>query len=76
MVNKWHSRFREKGIEGLKDAPRSGKPVTISAQTTAFVMQKACEKPTEGYTNWSQARIAKEVGISQRMVNRILKDAS
>lgn len=76
IVNKWRSRFREQGTEGLKDAPRSGKPVTISAETRALVIQKACEKPTGGYTNWSQARIAKEVGISQGMVNRILKEAS
>lgn len=76
VVNKWRFRFREEGIEGLKDAPRSGKPATISAQTKALVVQKACEKPTGGYTNWSQARIAKEVGISQGMVNRILNDAS
>lgn len=55
VVNKWRSRFREKGIEGVKDAPRSGKPVTISAQTKVVVVQKACEKPTGGYTNWSQA---------------------
>ncbi len=76
VVNKWRSRFREQGIEGLKDAPRSGKPVTISPETRALVVQKACEKPTGGYTNWSQARIAKEIGISQGMVNRILKEAS
>lgn len=76
VVNKWRSRFREEGIEGLKDAPRSGKPATISAQKKALVIQKACEKPSGGYTNWSQARIANEVGISQGMVNRILKEAS
>lgn len=74
-VNKWRNRFRQHGIEGLKDAPRSGKPTTISAEKRAMVIQKACEKPEGGYTNWSQGRIAKEVGISQGMVNQILKQA-
>lgn len=74
-VNKWRNRFRQHGIEGLKDAPRSGKPITISAEKRAMVIQKACEKPEGGYTNWSQGRIAKEVGISQGMVNQILKQA-
>ncbi|MGV8135447.1 MAG: hypothetical protein AB2L20_09545 [Mangrovibacterium sp.] len=39
------------------------------------VIQKACSKPEGGYTNWSQQRIAKEVGISQSRVFQILKEA-
>lgn len=73
-VNKWRQRFRQLGIPGLQDAPRSGKPARISAEQKAMVIQKACEKPTGGYTNWSQRRIADEIGISQAMVHQILKD--
>lgn len=74
-VNKWRQRYRAKGIDGLKDAPRSGKPSTISAEQKAVVVQKACAKPDDGYTNWSQRRIAKAVGISQSKVHQILKEA-
>lgn len=74
-VNKWRQRFRQQGIAGLRDAPRSGKPATITAEQKAMVIQKACEKPTGGYTNWSQGRIAKIVGISQSKVHQILKHA-
>lgn len=74
-VNKWRQRFRLLGIEGLKDAPRSGKPATISAEQKATVIQKACEKPEGGYTNWSQKRIGEEVGISQSQVHLILKES-
>jgi putative transposase len=75
VVNKWRQRFRKYGLEGLKDAARSGKPSVITAEQKAMVVQKACEKPTGGYTNWSQARIAKEVGVSQSKVHQILKKA-
>src|SRR6266498_4127332 len=75
IVNKWRQRFRTKGIEGLRDAPRSGKPSVITAKQKATVIQKACEKPSGGYTNWSQKRIAKIVGISQSRVHQILKQA-
>jgi putative transposase len=75
IVNKWRQRFRLHGMEGLQDAPRSGKPVVITAAQKAMVIQKACEKPTGGYTNWSQKRIAKQVGISQSKVHQILKQA-
>jgi transposase len=74
-VNKWRNRFRKLGVAGLKDAPRPGKPGTITAQQKARVVQKACEKPTGGYTNWSQQRIASAVGISQSAVHLILKQA-
>jgi transposase len=74
-VNKWRQRFRESGIEGLKDAPRPGKPKMITPEQKATVIQKACEKPEGGYTNWSQKRIAKVVGISQSKVHQILKQA-
>ena len=75
IVNKWRQRFRESGIDGLKDAPRTGKPSVITAVQKATVIQKACEKPEGGYTNWSQLRIAKAVGISQSKVHQILKQA-
>lgn len=74
-VNKWRQRFRIHGLDGLRDAPRSGKPRRITAGQKAMVIQKACEKPAGGYTNWSQQRIADVVGISQTMVHHILKQA-
>lgn len=75
IVNKWRQRFRQHGLDGLKDAARSGKPSVISAKQKAMVIQKACEKPAGGYTNWSQQRIAEQVGISQSKVHQILKQA-
>lgn len=74
-VNKWRQRFRKRGMVGLLDAPRSGKPSIITAEQKARVIQKACEKPAGGYTNWSQKRIGKEVGISQSKVHQILREA-
>ncbi len=75
VVNKWRQRFRENGIAGLRDASRSGKPKTITPEQKALVIEKACTKPEGGYTNWSQERIAQEVGISQSKVFQILKQA-
>lgn len=75
VVNKWRQRFRQLGIDGLKDAPRSGKPRVITPEQQAMVIDKACSKPGGGYTNWSQKRIADEVGISQSKVFQILKQA-
>ena len=70
---KWKRRYLSSGIEGLKDAPRSGSPVKIGEDVKARVVQKACSKPKGGYNNWSQRRIAEEFGVSQYSVNKILK---
>jgi putative transposase len=74
-VNKWRQRFKSLGVDGLKDAPRPGKRPIITQEQKLMVIQKACSKPVGGYTNWSQSRIAKEIGISQSKVFQILKEA-
>ncbi len=74
-VIKWRNRFREKGMDGLRDLPRPGKKPIYSPAKKLEVIQKACSKPEGGYTNWSQQRIADEVGMSRSHVNRILKEA-
>lgn len=74
-VNKWRQRFKESGMEGLRDAPRPGKKPRITQEQKLLVIQKACSKPEGGYSNWSQSRIAEEVGISQSKVFQILRDS-
>ncbi len=76
IINKWRKRFRAQGIAGLRDAPRSGKPPRLTAADQARVIQKACEKPAQGYTTWSQRRIAEQTGMSQSRVHQILKAAA
>jgi transposase len=75
IINKWRQRFISRRIEGLKDAPRSGKPPVYSASKKASVIELATKKPGKGYTNWSQRRIAKQVGMSQSKIQQILKEA-
>jgi transposase len=74
IVAKWRSRFSELRINGLVDAARSGKPVVITEAQKNRVIHLACSKPEKGYSNWSQKRIAEQIGISQSKVNKILKD--
>ena len=75
IINKWRKRFQEQRMNGLKDAPRSGKPVTYSAVQKARVIKLATEKPGQGYTHLSQRRIAEKAGMSQSKVQQLLKQA-
>lgn len=73
VVAKWRKRFKAKGIEGLQDAPRSGKPAHISESIKNKVVHLACSNPTDGRNRYSQAAIAKETGVSQSKVSDILR---
>ena len=45
MVRKWRGRFADRGLAGLKDLPRSGRPRVISEETRAAVVALACQLP-------------------------------
>jgi len=74
VISKWKSRFVKNRLEGLKDAPRSGKPAKYGQADKARVIQLACSKPEGGYSNHSQRRIAEKLGMSQTKVQNILKE--
>src|SRR5437764_9743305 len=66
----WRKRFEAKGIEGLHDAPRSGRPALVDE---AEVIARTLEPPPErlGATHWSTRLLAAELGISNAEVGSI-----
>ena len=79
-VKKWRPRYARRGIEGLKDAPRSGAPLTHGPQTRALLIAKACTRPkptVEGARRerWTYEELGAEVGISGSQAHVILQRA-
>jgi len=72
-ISKWKKRFQQFGIKGLQDKEGRGKECQYTEYDKSRVVQLACSKPEDGYSNWSQARIAKRLGMSQSTVFRILE---
>ena len=75
-ASKWRIRFMTSRLEGLKDAPRSGKPPVISAGKRREVLEVATRTPPDGSTRWSEARLARVTGLSKATVHRILSEGA
>jgi transposase len=80
-VIKWRSRYACDGIEGLRDAPRSGPPLTHGPETRALLIAKACTRPPatpEGarQERWTYEQLGQAVGMSGSQAHEILARAA
>ena len=51
-VSKWRRCFASQGLDGLRDAPRSGRPVKYGQEIIQRVQNRVCQQP-EHYSRWS-----------------------
>lgn len=70
-VCKWRARFVSMRLEGLVDAPRTGKPRSIEDAEIEALITRTLESKPKDATHWSTRSIAKETGMSQSAVSRI-----
>ncbi|QZS52994.1 IS630 family transposase [Rhodococcus opacus] len=79
-ARKWRARFCAKGIKGLVDAPRSGRPPVYTPTEVTRVKAWACELPAEHglpLSRWSAPELARQllidgIGVSASTVRRWL----
>lgn len=71
-VSKWRNRFAERGVDGLSDEPRPGRPRTISDDDVERVIVTTLETlPDDGSTHWSTRSMAAKVSMSQTAISRV-----
>jgi transposase len=70
-VSKWRVRFARRGVDGLHDEPRPGKPRVISDEDVERVIVKTLEEQPANATHWSTRSMAAATGMSQSTVSRI-----
>ena len=82
-VRRWLKRFNEKGVTGLQDEPRVGRPVTYTPEQVAEVIAAALTKPDDlglPFGAWTLDRLAaylneqKGIGIKRSRIDEILID--
>jgi transposase len=73
-VSKWRQRFAQRRLEGLWDAPRSGKPQKYTADTEERVLKMLDEEPPQGFSQWNGKLLAQKLGdVSEDQIWRILR---
>jgi transposase len=70
-VLRWEQRFLQLGLEGLNDAPRSGRPATIGPEKIAQIVHKTIQETPGDSTQWSTRSLAQETEVSACSVSRI-----
>src|SRR5258708_394694 len=71
-VGKWRRSFAALGLDGLRDAPRSGRPPKHDAAVWQRVQTLACQQP-ESQGRWTVRTLARKVGLPPSTVHTILQ---
>ena len=70
-VLRWEQRFLQLGLEGLHDAPRSGRPRTIGPEQIAQIVQKTTSEIPVDSTHWNTRSLAAVMDVSACSISRI-----
>ena len=73
-VGKWRQLFAVRGIEGLRDAPRSGRPPKHHADVRHKVQTLVCQRPDD-QSRWTVRTLAAELGLPASTVHAMLSVA-
>ena len=70
-VGKWRKRYSEKGLEGLHDELRPGRPRSVLDEKVSELIHKTLKTKPEGTTHWSTRTMADQIGLSHMTVCRV-----
>ena len=72
-VGRWRQRFAARGLQGLRDEPRSGKPAKYGAELRDRVLAQLELSPPSGMATWDGGSLAVALGVSDDAVWRVLR---
>ena len=69
-VGVWRLRFAREQLSGLEDAPRSGRPASLTSATVTKVLTMVTQPP-KGRTRWSVRSMARHAGLTKSWVQQL-----
>ena len=71
-AGRWRDRYAAEGLASiLRDRPRGGRKATKREQLAAEIIRKTTQEKPRNATHWSTRTLAREVGASHAMVQRV-----
>jgi putative transposase len=70
-VCQWRQRYLQRGLAGLHDELRPGRPRSVSDEEVAMLVRKTIETKPENGTHWTIRTVASDTGLSRPTVHRI-----
>ena len=70
-VGKWRRCFAAKGLDGLQDAPRLGRPPKHGQEILQRVQARVCQQP-EHHSRWSVRTLAEDLKLPASTVHQML----
>ncbi len=69
-VTLWRTRFRERGLAGLYNELKPGRPHSMSDEPIAALINRTLKRKLAGRTHWSRRLLAAAMGLSTTTVHR------
>src|SRR5712692_2198795 len=70
-AGKWRRAFATSGIDGLRDAPRAGRPPKHGPEVWERIQARACQQP-EAYSRWTVRTLARDLKLPSATVHDVL----
>lgn len=67
----WRNNWKCRGLDGLLDAPRRGRPRKLTAAKEATLLAATEQPPPGPLTHWSTRRLGRRMGVSPATVMRV-----
>lgn len=79
-VRRRRASYERDGLDGLRDRPKTGRPLTHGHEVRSRLIALACTRPSdtsEGVRRerWTHRELAEQVGMSESQAHQILRDA-
>jgi transposase len=70
-AGKWRRAFTTSGIDGLRDAPRAGRPRKHGPEVWERIQARACQQP-ESFSRWTVRTLARDLKLPSATVHDVL----
>jgi len=70
-AGKWRRAFATSGIDGLRDAPRAGRPRKHGPEVWERIQARACQQP-EAFSRWTVRTLARDLTLPSATVHDVL----